>query len=97
MLGNRLQIKEMFWKDQIVIHPRCEFLIKDLLTATWHDKKEGDLAYDQCEYGHYDAEAALRYLVRAFQDYEEDAPDLNPHMSTDDASARAWQQREGYR
>ena len=91
VLGNRLQIKEMLWKGTILIHPRCEFLIKDLKAATWHDKKEGDLDYKSCTWGHYDAEAALRYLVRAFKDYEEQEPEENPHIGIDETSGRAWQ------
>jgi hypothetical protein len=97
VLGNRLQIKEMLWKGTLKIHPRCVNLIKDLKSATWHDKKEGDLDYSLCSWGHYDAEAALRYLVRAFEKYEEEAPEKNPHMALDEASARAWEINRDHR
>jgi len=96
VLGNRLQIKEMLWKGTLKIHPRCVNLIKDLKSATWHDKKEGDLDYSLCSWGHYDAEAALRYLVRAFEKYEEPEPEKNPHLSMDEASARAWEINRGH-
>lgn len=90
VLGNRLQVKEALWRKRIVIDPRCKFTRRDLLSAVWHDRKEGDLAYETCTWGHYDAEAALRYLIRAFQDYEAEEPEENPHSASDDASARAW-------
>lgn len=90
VLGNRLQLKERFWRKRIKIHPRCRFLIKDLQAAVWHAKKEGELDDAQCTWGHWDAEAALRYLVRAFDTYEVEKPEENPHVTTDDASAREW-------
>lgn len=92
-MGCRIQIKELLWKKAIKIHPRCKFLIRDLETATWHDKKEGDLDYGQCTYGHFDAEAALRYLVRELSGYEEEEPEINPHIGHDEGSAREWQLR----
>ncbi len=88
VLGNRLEIKEMLWAKRLVIHPRCKFLIRDLQTAVWNAKKEGDLDYTQCTYGHFDAEAALRYLVRELKNVEAEEPELNPHRMTDQASAR---------
>ncbi len=91
VLGNRLQIKEMLWAKQLVIHPRCVNLIRDLQTAVWSVKKEGDLDYSQCSYGHFDAEAALRYLVRALKDHEAEEPEENPHRNTDPASARMYE------
>jgi len=95
VLGNRLQIKVRLHNRTLLIHPRCTFLRKDLASATWSEKKEGDLDYSLCTWGHYDAEAALRYLIRAFDGYEETPPVVNPHEAVDDASARAWRlQRE---
>jgi hypothetical protein len=90
VLGNRLQIKTRLYQKKILIHPRCQYLIKDLKSATWHEKKEGDLDYSKCSWGHYDAEAALRYLIRAFDGYEECPPVVNPHIGINDAAARAW-------
>lgn len=90
VLGNRIEVKELLWKDRIVIDPRCKYLIRDLTTATWHDKKEGELDFSQCNYGHFDAEAALRYMVRELSKFELDEPEVNPHTTTDQASARAW-------
>lgn len=90
VLGNRLEIKELLWAGKIIIHPRCKFLIRDLQTAVWDKKKEGDLDYSQCTYGHFDAEAALRYLVRELKNVEAEEPELNPHRMTDQASARMW-------
>ncbi len=90
VLGNRMQIKEMLYNDRIIIHPRCKFLIRDLETAVWSAKKEGELDYGNFTYNHADAEAALRYLVRELSDAEIEAPDVNPHIGSDQASARAW-------
>ncbi len=91
VLGNRLEIKEMLWANRIVIDPRCKFLIRDLETAVWHQKKEGDLDFTQHTYNHADAEASLRYLIRAFKNFEVQAPESNPHISSDQASARVWE------
>lgn len=91
VLGNRLEIKEALWNKRLVIDPRCKNLIRDLQTAVWHPKKEGDLDYSQCSYGHFDAEAALRYLIRELKNFEVEEPDANPHVAHDQASARMWQ------
>lgn len=93
VLGNRLEIKELLWKNRLKIHPRCKNLIKDLRAAVWSDKKEGDLDYSLCTWGHFDAEAALRYLIRAFKAHEQDEPEENPHQHMDESSARAWEQQ----
>lgn len=89
--GNRIQIKEKLWKNQIVIHPRCTNLLKDIQHATWHPKKEGELDNSVCTWGHWDMEAALRYLVRGLDTHEAEEPEVNPHSGLDQASARAWQ------
>ncbi len=90
VLGNRMQIKEMLYNDRILIHPRCKFLIRDLETAVWSSKKEGELDYGQHTYNHADAEAALRYLVRELSEAETERPEENPHIGVDQVSARAW-------
>jgi hypothetical protein len=67
VLGCRIQIKELLWKDEIRIHPRCKNLLRDLKSISWNEKIKGkreDADYDECSWGHYDAEAALRYLIR---------------------------------
>ena len=74
VLGNRLQIKEMLWKDQIRIHPRCVNLIRDLKSIAFNKKsnaKREDADYDECSWGHYDAEAAFRYLIRNLSEIPE--------------------------
>jgi hypothetical protein len=90
-LGNRLQVKEKFFKNEIFIHPRCKMTIKDLSSATWDMKKLNEIDYDQCTWGHFDCEAATRYLIRGLSDYEEEKPMENPHLGQDDASAVAWE------
>lgn len=94
VLGARTQIKELFYFNRIKIHPRCKWLIKDLDSATWDDKKDGEINYAGCTWGHYDAEAALRYLVRAFADLVETEPLVNPNL--DSASAAAFDIMSAY-
>lgn len=94
MLGARMSIKELLWANKLKIHPRCKNLIRDLQAATWHDKKEGDLNYEQCTWGHFDAEAALRYLVRELSKFERIRPDKNPFVGVDDMAAWAWKLRK---
>ena len=89
VLGARMQIKTLLWKNKIKIHPRCKNLIRDLQAACWDQKKDGELDYGQCTWGHFDAEAALRYLVRELGVFEKKAPIVNP-VQGDDASTRAW-------
>ena len=94
VLGARTQIKTMLWNNKIKIHPRCKFLIRDLEAACWDDKKDGEIDYDQCTWGHFDAEAALRYLVRELGQFEIQKPFENPHQA-DEGSAREWLIRQG--
>lgn len=100
VMGCRIEIKEKLWKNEVIIDPRCKFLIRDLTTATWKSNKKGenDLDYSQCTYGHFDAEAALRYMTRELSKIEDDEPEENPQLDMDQASALAWQlnrQRDG--
>ena len=92
VLGNRMQIKELFWADRIRIHPRCENLIKDLNAAVWDTKKsdKGEIDYSQCTWGHFDAEAAFRYLVRELSDVADEKPVVIPMSNLDNLSAQAW-------
>jgi terminase large subunit-like protein len=93
VLGARTQIKTMLWNNKIKIHPRCKFLIRDLEAACWDDKHDGEIDYSQCTWGHFDAEAALRYLVRELGQFEVKKPIENPH--SDESSAREWALRQG--
>lgn len=87
VLGARIQIKEMFYFNRIVIDPKCKYLLRDLNSATWDEKKEGEIDYAACNYGHYDQEAALRYLVRELSDFERPEPIRNPHKDSGSAAA----------
>jgi hypothetical protein len=94
VLGARMQIKELLYFNRIKIHPRCKNLIRDLQAATWDTKKkkDGEINYDQCTWGHFDAEAALRYLVRELSGFESEEPDFNPHVKgADPLSALAYE------
>lgn len=89
MLGARMRIKESLYFDTIRIHPRCEYLIKDLQIASWNDKKDGDLDYSVCNYGHMDAEAALRYLIKMIAVVEPVKPGGAELAAFDTMSAQA--------
>ncbi len=93
VLGARLSIKTLLWKNKIKIHPRCVNLIRDLEAACWDDKKDGELDSSQCTWGHFDAEAALRYLIRELGNAESVKPIENPHL--DPASSREWALKQG--
>lgn len=95
VLGARVQIKELFYFNKIKIHPRCKNLIRDLDACVWDDKKDGEIDYDQCTWGHFDAEAALRYLVRELSEAENERPETNPHLDT--ASQAAYDMQLGIR
>jgi hypothetical protein len=50
-------------KDKrIIVHPRCKLLIGCLKTGIWDDKRKAFMR--SAVYGHYDALAALIYMVR---------------------------------
>lgn len=66
--GNRLEIKTLLKQNKLYIHPRCEWLLKDLQSAEWDNKKDGELRESICSWGHFDGEASLRYFVRQFKD-----------------------------
>lgn len=78
VLGNRIQIKEALYLNRLFIDPRCKNLIRDLQAAVWSTKKEGELDDGQCTWGHFDAEAALRYLIRELSSIEENKPTEAP-------------------
>ena len=93
VMGARISIKELLYFDKLKIHPRCKNLLRDINAAVWHPKKEGELDATQCTWGHFDAEATLRYLVRELGTMEAVQPIENPH--TDTASRAAFDIRMG--
>ena len=90
--GNRIQGKEMFFFDQIRIHPRCKFLIRDLQAATWHPEKsdKGEIDESQCTWGHFDAESTFRYLIRRFAQFTPEVVEEIPDYQIDQLSAAAF-------
>lgn len=78
VLGARMEIKILLFEGRLVIHPRCEFLIKDLSSMYWDKKKDGVVNDKLCSWGHYDAEAALRYLVRLMRHWDENEEIIIP-------------------
>jgi hypothetical protein len=95
MLGARISGKEMFYFDKVKIHPRCKYLLKDLQAAVWDPKKAiaGEIDFTQCTWGHFDAEAAFRYLIRELAEAERDEPIINPHIDAASAAAFDIQRR----
>ena len=93
VLGNRIQGKELFFFNRIKINPRrCPYLCKDFDAAVWHPEKadKGELDESQCTWGHFDAEAAFRYLIRRFAEMRDDSqPDI-PQVAIDPLSAAAF-------
>lgn len=87
VMGARMEIKELFYFDKVVIDPRCKMLRRDIGAAVWHPKKEGQLDDAQCTWGHWDAESAFRYLVRELSKAEADEPDDNPHLDEQSRAA----------
>ncbi len=58
-------LRNMVRDHQIVINPRCKTLISHMRTATWDKKKAANRDFRRSpDNGHYDAVAALMYLVR---------------------------------
>lgn len=92
VMGSRMTIKELLWRGQLKIHPRCKNLLRDLDAAVWDVKKEGEIDYNQCTWGHFDAEASLRYLLRELAGTERDAPDED--FMLDSQVDVLWEQRE---
>ncbi len=91
VMGARMQIKEMLYFNRVKFHPRCVMTLRDLDAAAWDDDKDGEIDYDQCSWGHFDGEAALRYLVRMLSEAEAEKPEENPTAAYDTASATAYE------
>ena len=91
VMGARMTIKELLWRGQLKIHPRCVNLIRDLEAAVWDAKKEGEIDYGQCTWGHFDAEAALRYLLRELSEAESDEP--TDDFNLDSQIDALWKER----
>lgn len=91
VMGARMQIKEMLYFNKIKFHPRCVNTLRDLDAAAWDNKKDGEIDYSQCSWGHMDGEATLRYLCRMLENSEAQKPDENPVAAFDSASAAAYE------
>jgi hypothetical protein len=58
-------LRNMVGACQVIINPRCKTLISHLKSATWDGKKNGTRDFRRSpDNGHYDALAALMYMVR---------------------------------
>lgn len=94
VMGQRMKIKELLYFGRIKFHPRCVFTLRDLHAAAWDSKKDGVIDDKQCSWGHFDAEAALRYLTGMLSEVEAKKPDENPHAAFDAASEVAHRMRK---
>lgn len=57
------KLRTMIASGKIIIHPRCETLIRHLRNCQW--SKRSKLSFDRSpDNGHYDAVDALKYMVR---------------------------------
>jgi phage terminase large subunit len=90
VMGARMQIKEALYFDKVKIHPRCEMVIRDLAAAAWDDKKDGEIDYSQCSWGHMDGESALRYLIRMLDESENDEPESDSLAMFDSVTESAY-------
>lgn len=61
-------VRTAFYRDAILVHPRCKFLIKSLRSSQWNPQRTDFLRTE--DLGHADAVAALIYGVRNVQDKE---------------------------
>lgn len=91
IMGARMEIKEALYFNTMKFHPRCAMTLRDLDAAAWDNKKDGEIDYSQCSWGHFDGEAALRYLRRMLNDAEAERPEENPLAAFDTASAAAYE------
>jgi phage terminase large subunit len=66
VLGSRTRIKELLYFDRLAMSPTCTYLRRDLQSAVWSGKKDGEIDSKICTWGHYDCEAALRYMIDSF-------------------------------
>lgn len=89
VMGARMQIKEALHFDTINFHPRCVNTMRDLDAAAWDNKKDGEIDYAQCSWGHFDGEATLRYLIRMLDESEAERPEDIAIAATDSMSAIA--------
>lgn len=90
VMGARMEIKESLYFNTLKFHPRCVMTLRDLDAAAWDNKKDGDIDYSQCSWGHFDGESALRYLRRMLNEAEAEKPEENPNAAFDAASAAAY-------
>lgn len=95
----RLSLKEAFYLKKILIHPmKCEKLCKELHQASWSEKIKDEMEYSgDPNNGHYDSEAAFRYLWRGAK-LERERPEAVPeHAKTDANDAMLWKERKEIR
>jgi hypothetical protein len=88
------KVRLMVSAGQIIIHPRCKQLIGCLKFGIWNKRRD---AFEQSTgYGHFDALAALVYLVRNLDTWTNPIPSnfnksQDTHFIPDDAQANLTQ------
>lgn len=76
------KLNTWFREGRIIIHPRCEMLIGSLRYGTWKQVGETRQFASSKKYGHFDALAALIYMVRNVDVYSNPVPKthrFDPH------------------
>ncbi len=71
------EVRIMVQNGQLIVHPRCKFLIGCLKYGVWNNKKT-EFARSQT-YGHFDHLAALIYLVRNLAKHTNPIPATHGH------------------
>lgn len=69
--------------EKILIHPRCEKLIKHLRNGVWKNEQRAQFAWQGGEFGHFDCVAALIYMWRNVNRNRNPAPKVAPAFSSD--------------
>lgn len=69
--------------ERIMIHPRCEKLIKHLRNGVWKNEQRAQFAWQGGEFGHFDCVAALIYMWRNINRNRNPAPRVVQTYSSD--------------
>lgn len=73
------EVRLMVQKGQVIVHPRCTYLIGCLKYGVW-DTKKTKFAQSKV-YGHFDHLAALIYLIRNLAKHSNPIPSTHGHQS----------------
>lgn len=69
-------LRMMLSQERIIIHPRCETLVRHLENVRWASSKNHETFARSADNGHFDAVDALRYMLRSI-DYRKNPYPVN--------------------